>query len=320
MVSVAVITYNQEHTISQALDSILCQQGEFDLEVVVGEDASTDGTRMICEKYASLYPQKIKLLSGDENLGIVGNFVRVIKACRGDYIAILAGDDYWCDNRKLQKQLDYAVANPQYGVVYSDGYQLFVRSGRLVSGLTQQNPNLDGDVRGYYHNRYGGVYCVPLTMLIRRDLLQYVDFDEFVRRGFPVEDYPMQCILAHHTSYGYIPDKTAVYRVYQESATFIPYDSPKYMDYHKGLVEIRRYLHKLYPEDVPFTDEWASDYLFYKEFLLLLYRGEFTSARLMVANYNQNTPHYRRGKFATRTILHFYAFKVYKSIISRVKD
>ena len=103
-ISVAVITYNQQNTIGQTLDSILCQKGDFDLEVVVGEDCSKDDTYAICGDYAERNPNKIRLLPNTHNLGIMTNFARVMKACTGDYIGICAGDDYWCDAYKLQKQ------------------------------------------------------------------------------------------------------------------------------------------------------------------------------------------------------------------------
>ena len=317
-ISVAVITYNQEDTISQALDSILMQKGDFDLEVVVGEDCSTDGTWDICQSYAERYPNVVRLLPKTHNQGIMTNFARVVKSCTGDYVAILAGDDYWCDEQKLWKQLCYMQDHPEFGVVCTDGYRLLVKSGRLVSGIPPINPALDGDVHDYYHYRYGGVYAMPLTLLVRYDLIQYVNFDEFVRRGFPVEDYPMQSVLAHHTRFGYLPDKTAVYRVYKDSATFISYDNPRYMDYHRGLADVRRYLNSLYPEDVPFSEQWAKDYIFYKEFLSCLHKGSFYQAKTIVKQAPEEihgTRHYHNASRAVCSKLHFLVFKAYKKIL-----
>lgn len=315
VISVAVIAYNQEATIAQALDSILCQKGDFDLEVVIGEDASTDGTLAICQDYVERNPGIIKMLSGEPNLGIMGNFARTVKACTGDYLAILAGDDYWRDEQKLQKQLAYMQAHPEYGVVCTDGYRLMVKSSKLLPGLPPKSPAPDGDIRDYYHDRYGGVYAMPLTLLIRRDLMKFVDFDEYLRLNFPVEDYPMQSVLAHHTRFGYLPDKTAVYRVYKESATHISFDHPRYMDYHKGLADIRRYLHGLYPEDVPFTEEWAQEYVFYKEFLLHLHNGEYDSAKALVSCAPaeiRSTSRYRNAFRATKSRLAFSLSRIYK--------
>lgn len=289
-ISVGVITYNQETTIRQTLDSILMQKGDFDLELVIGEDCSTDSTRAICEEYSTSLPPlqgggggrlSIVLLPSQKNLGIMANFARVMHACTGDYVAICAGDDYWCDEYKLQKQLDYFNAHPEVGVVSTSGYRNYVLRDEMVPGIAPLHPYEDGDVKPFYFSKdyKGGVYAMPLSLLIKRNLLQYVDFDEFVRRGFPVEDYPMQAILAQHTKWGHIDDLCVVYRVYKESATFISFDHPKYLQYHRGLAAIRRYLNELFPDDACFSEEDIQEQLFYKEFLLYLHNLEYKKAK-----------------------------------------
>ncbi len=104
--SVFVVTYNQEKYIRQCLDSILMQEVDFDYEVVIGEDHGTDGTRSICEEYAEKYPQ-VRLLPLTENLGVAGNWRRVLSECRGEYVAMCEGDDFWLDPKRLQKQVDF---------------------------------------------------------------------------------------------------------------------------------------------------------------------------------------------------------------------
>ena len=112
-ISVAVITYNQQDTIRQTLDSILCQKGDFDLEVVVGEDCSKDNTLAICQEYVENYPDIVKLLSGPENLGITANYFRTLQACSGDVIGDIAGDDDYCDEYALDKQLKHLHSHPE---------------------------------------------------------------------------------------------------------------------------------------------------------------------------------------------------------------
>ena len=187
----------------------------------------------------------------------------------------------------------------------------------MVEGLPPDPPSLDGDIRKFYYDRYGGVYAMPLTLMVRAELMKYVDWDEFVRLDFPVEDYPMQCVLAHHTRFGYIPDKTAVYRVSGQSATFIGYDHPRYLAYHRGLAEIRRYLHGLFPEDVPFTEEWASEYVFYKEFLWHLHKGQLKDARKVVLDAPQiirSELHFLLSKKVVSSWPVFQCFRIYKRI------
>ena len=310
-ISVAVITYNQQDTIRQTLDSILMQKGDFDLEIVVGEDCSTDSTRAICEEYTVHHtPYTIRKLPNTHNLGIMANFARVMQACTGGYVAICAGDDYWCDEYKLQKQLDHFISHPEVGVVSTSGYKLLVKSNTLVPhAIAPFNPIADGDIKPFYFSPdyKGGVYAMPLSLLINRDLLQYVDFEEFIRRGFPVEDYPMQAILSQHCKWGHINDLCVVYRVYKESATFISFDHPKYMQYYRGLAEIRRYLNELFPADACFTEEQIQEQLFYKEFLLYLHRVEYKKAKRLISDASAiaNMPKVQQAKRFTRTWLHF---------------
>ena len=115
--SVFVVTYNQEKYIRQCLDSILMQKVDFDYEVVIGEDHGTDGTRAICEEYAAKYPQ-IRLLPLIENLGITKNWQRVLSECKGDYIAMCEGDDYWTDSNKLQIQMSFLEHNKEYPLCF----------------------------------------------------------------------------------------------------------------------------------------------------------------------------------------------------------
>ena len=170
-ISVAILTYKQEKTIRQTLNSVICQKGDFSLEVIIGDDHSPDGNRAICEEFASKYPfggrVYVKLLPDEPNKGIMGNFARIMKHCTGDYVAICAGDDYWCDEYKLQKQLNYFSIYPDVGVVSTSGYKLLVRSNKLIpNAIAPYQPFPDGDVRKFYFSPdyKGGVYAMPLTL------------------------------------------------------------------------------------------------------------------------------------------------------------
>jgi glycosyltransferase involved in cell wall biosynthesis len=134
IVSVAMITYNHEKYISQAIESILSQNTDFQIQLVIGEDCSTDGTRSIVQAYRDRYPERIELLLPEHNQGPMGNLVSTLKSCRGKYIAALEGDDYWTDPLKLQKQVDFLEQHPEYVVCfhntliqYEDGRQSHLR-------------------------------------------------------------------------------------------------------------------------------------------------------------------------------------------------
>lgn len=136
-VSVLIVTYNQHAWIGQAIESALAQQVDFDIEIVIGDDCSTDGTRAIVEAYAERYPDVIRLKLQDQHpAGIPGrvNQVTTLEACRGEFVAFLDGDDFWTDTGKLAHQVALLEANPTIVGVAHDA--LILREGvAAVSGL-----------------------------------------------------------------------------------------------------------------------------------------------------------------------------------------
>lgn len=113
--SVILITYNHEKYIRRALDSVLSQETDFPFEIVVGEDMSPDQTREIVKEYRKEYPDKIRLVHREKNTGRPTlNVYETTMACKGEYLAYLEGDDYWTDTHKLQKQVDFLEAHPEY--------------------------------------------------------------------------------------------------------------------------------------------------------------------------------------------------------------
>src|ERR1700676_449892 len=114
--SVMMITYNHERYIAQAIESILAQKVNFDYELVIGEDCSTDGTRAVILDFHRRYPSRIVPLLRERNLGGPRNFLGTLAACRGKYLALLEGDDYWICTDKLQRQVDFLEANPAWAI------------------------------------------------------------------------------------------------------------------------------------------------------------------------------------------------------------
>ncbi len=114
MVSVVVGTYNQERFIGETLASIVAQQTNFRFEVIVGEDCSTDGTRAVVEEYAARYPDIVRPVYHATNQGATKNGLVCLKLARGKYLACCDGDDYWCDEHRLQYEVDYLEHHPEY--------------------------------------------------------------------------------------------------------------------------------------------------------------------------------------------------------------
>jgi len=101
------------------------QETNFNCEIVIGEDCSTDNTRAIILEYKYMFPEKITLLLHNKNIGAMQNQIQTLKACKGKYIALLEGDDYWTDPYKLQKQVDFLEANEDYSICVHNVENIF---------------------------------------------------------------------------------------------------------------------------------------------------------------------------------------------------
>lgn len=107
-----MVTFNHAAYVAQAIESVLAQETDFDVELVIGEDGSTDDTRKIVQAYQRQHPEQIRLLLHPRNVGAQANVLATLQACCGEYVALLEGDDYWIDPDKLQAQVALLDANP----------------------------------------------------------------------------------------------------------------------------------------------------------------------------------------------------------------
>ena len=310
LVSIIVITYNQEAYICEALNSILSQQCNFEFEIIIGEDFSTDNTRKICLEYQEKYPEKINLLLQEKNKGVITNYIESIKLCRGRYIAQCAGDDYWCDNLKLQKQIDFLNVNQDYGFVRTAYFGLIDTKGKL----TKQAAHSPAVGNVFDIAKYGTIASAP-TVCFKRELLNHVDFNEFIVRKFSMEDYPMQAIMAKHTKFGFIPDYTAVYRLINGSVSK-PVDRGKIMYYNEGYVAVQRYLSELFPGETDFEENTARNFLLHKRLKFAFEDFDFTEARRLANQFTAPNHKERRLINFVNNRLIFLLGCVYKRAIS----
>jgi glycosyltransferase involved in cell wall biosynthesis len=137
--SICVVTYNHEKYIAQALDSFLMQETDFAFQVIVGDDCSTDNTPNIIRQYALKYPDIIKPILREKNVGAINNSLDVYDNAKTEYVAICDGDDYWTDSKKLQKQVDFLDKNKSFStcfhltsIVYENGYKSNIYPSKSV--------------------------------------------------------------------------------------------------------------------------------------------------------------------------------------------
>ena len=120
LLSVIMITYKHEGFIAEAIDGVLMQECDFEVELIIADDCSPDKTSLIVSKYIETHPkgQWIKYTRHEHNKGMMPNFIFALEEAKGKYIAMCEGDDYWTDPYKLQKQVDFLEQNEEYNIVF----------------------------------------------------------------------------------------------------------------------------------------------------------------------------------------------------------
>lgn len=209
LLSVCIRTHNQERFIREALDSVLCQKTTFAFEIIVSDDASSDGTVAILQEYAIKYHTKIRLLLSETNLGGPNNLKRVIEASQAKYITCLDGDDYYTDAYKLQKQVDFLEANPEYAACFHNTWMVDTLGNK--QGLFNK-PDFHAihDAREFIRERW----FVPIhSAVLRRE---YVEFPEWYDKVMN-DDYVVHLLVAKHGAYYYMSDVMVAYRRHEQN-------------------------------------------------------------------------------------------------------
>ncbi len=212
MVSVCVTTYNHAAWVAQALDSILAQRTSFEVEIVVGDDCSTDSTAEIVRHYAEQYPDRVRLLTAERNMGMRANYRRTIEAARGEYIAICDGDDFWTDEEKLQRQVEALERDAEVGLCYS-------RSKRFHQGQDDEWIYPRGAMHCHFEALLFENTVDNVTAVARRDLvMQY--YREVRPEEHPewlTDDQPMWLWVAAKSKVVALERVTAAHRLLAES-------------------------------------------------------------------------------------------------------
>jgi glycosyltransferase involved in cell wall biosynthesis len=212
IVSVFMITYNHEKYISQALDSILMQNANFSYDIVIGEDKSTDSTREILLKYYEQYPDKIKLILHEQNVGITRNLIITMEACKGKFIALCDGDDYWTDSYRLQNQVDYMEVNPHLTMCFSNS--IIVDEENNVINPSRVPTNMQKKIN--QKDILNGFSPPTNTLLLRNIYLQQIL--PLINNNIINCDYFISCLMANFGDIGYLDANVAAYRKHEGGA------------------------------------------------------------------------------------------------------
>lgn len=218
VVSVCIQTYQHAAFIGKCINSALQQQTSFPVEIIIGEDDSTDGTRDICKSFSVQHPDKVRLFMRDEKdkLLINGektgryNFIENLRAARGKYIALLDGDDYWCDMHKLEKQVTFMELHPECRSSFHGGYRC-IEDGNPFIKPSDQLAAADkvfdlGFLLGSEHNPF----LTSSALFCRQNI-------ESIPRVFYEVPFLDQTLHIHNAlagDIGFLADKMVVYRLH----------------------------------------------------------------------------------------------------------
>lgn len=207
LVSVCIITYNHEDYIRQAVDSALAQVTDFPIEILIGEDRSTDATGEIVLELERKHPAGVRVIQSQSNLGMNKNLIRTLEQCRGRYIALLEGDDVWTSTRKLQKQVTFLEDNPDCTICFHKT-EVYIEEKNQIRGVWPEND--------------------PQTITTIEDLIKsnYIHTCTVMYRNIPLEpmpeqyyklgsgDWPLHMRYAQKGKIGFINEVMARYRIH----------------------------------------------------------------------------------------------------------
>jgi glycosyltransferase involved in cell wall biosynthesis len=199
-----MISYNHEKFIAQAIESVVTQKTQYSFELIIGDDFSTDHTRDIILSYQEKYPEIVKLLHSDSNIGMLSNFIKTFNACDGKYIALLEGDDYWTDQLKLEKQISFLESNPEFSICFHKMEMLNENTKKATFTEKQKDITTIEDLA--INNYISTPSCVFKNKL----------FDEFpsIFLTTAVGDYFLHMLNAQHGKIKYIDEVMATYRIH----------------------------------------------------------------------------------------------------------
>ena len=222
LVSIACLTYNHVNYIKQCLDGFLIQETDFSIEILIHDDASTDGTADIIRSYEKKYPEIIKPIYQNVNQYSQGikisrtyNFSRV----KGKYIAICEGDDYWTDPKKLQKQVNFLEANRDYGLVHTDHDRLYQWNGvikkQINKHLNERFVNFENPFYGILTGKYS---IVTASVVVRKDLIKSALAEKINNNPNNIGgDLALWLEISKHSKIKYFDDVTVTYRILKNS-------------------------------------------------------------------------------------------------------
>lgn len=210
LVSVVMITYGHEKYIREAIEGVLMQDINFEVELIIADDNSPDNTEQVVLNITSSHPNSkwIKYTKHKKNKGMMPNFIWALQQCKGKYIALCEGDDYWTDSYKLQKQVDFLEGNMDYGICWTN-YQIL--RGDTLENTTWSKNYFKGKYEIVNLENYSKSFSTQtLTAVLRKEYLNL----KLLSNLKYAKDITIFIYCLMHKNGAVLNENTAVYRVH----------------------------------------------------------------------------------------------------------
>lgn len=205
MVSIVMVTYNQEKEIGEAIRGVIKQKVDFPIELIISDDCSTDSTYKIICDWADKYPDIIKPFRNNQNIGIQANYLKAIAQCTGKYLAMCDGDDYWISSKKLSRQVKFLQQNPQYSITFHRMINYYADTHTM--SLSNGGQKTDCDILDLAR----GNFITNASVMYRVGDIDLTNLPNFLKDN-TLLDYGLHMIFASQGLIHYFPKPMAVYR------------------------------------------------------------------------------------------------------------
>ncbi len=246
MFSVEVLTYNQKEYIAQTLQSIIDQEHNYRYEILVSDDCSTDGTQDVIKEFQKKYPDVVKPVYNENNLGAMANYYATVARAKGKYLMGCAGDDYWLPG-KVKKQIEFMERNLDFAICYGKADCIDLARGRVKQ--------IGAGYVSFKDLYYKGDFVPQLTICARMSFFkQYLQEIQPENKGWLMEDYPFLIYAAFESLIYFMDETFAVYRIIKNSLSH-QVDIKKRIKFEKSEYDVRNFFSGIYSLNIEAWDE-----------------------------------------------------------------
>ncbi len=308
LISTVIPSYNRADTVGQTIESILGQKVDADIEIVIGDDCSTDNAREVLQKYKEKYPDKIQLIFHRQNIGLGANWATCVTACKGKYICNCDNDDYWHNPDKLQLQLDYMESHSGSNVLITDHRT----HNRATGEIKEHKAFIDRSIplqEAIWGKGKGFKFC-NASIMYRADFLKtHLPLDDFISHHFTLQDWNAWVILAAYTDFDILEVSTATFGIETASITR-PNDYRKHRQRLEKDADCVKFLCEMFPEKFTWDEECWHRHLNYAMMNLAYKRGDYRKAK----EFARNSEGHSLKEICAMTRLSFILYRQLKKI------